>query len=598
MAMQSQLQRVKSVWQLSKKAFSEYKKEIIILISFGFLGGILEGIGINAVIPLFSFLDGTYLTSDDIVTRATRFVFELLHIPFTLKFLIIFIAGLFVFKAAAVFYSKYMTEVIQSAYVRNTRIKLLQKTLLASWPYLSKQKIGYLDKVLTNDIDTAASILVWITSAVILAVNIIIYVAIAFNLAPSATLLTLGVGGLFFLFFKPIVYQIKSINTRKVELMKLGSNHIDESMIGIKTIKAMSLEEKVIEKAKIFFDEWRNISFRLSYLGNFANVLIQPVSVFVVLGLFAYSYKTTGFAFASFAVVIYSINKIFAYIQQAQIQLQNINAQYPYLRTVMEYEEEAVQNTESESSGAPFNFQKNLKFENVSFYYKNGKSMPVLENINLEIKKGETLGIIGPSGSGKTTLVDILLRLIEPQVGNLSLDGKKIEEISIKEWRGMVGYVAQENFLVNDTIKNNICFYRKDISESDMIEAAKLANIHDFIMSLPKKFETEVGERGTEISGGQKQRIALARVLARKPQILVLDEATSALDNESQALIHKSIQSLHGNVTVIIIAHRPSAVLDIDKVVVIDKGRITEEGTPSEMLADNGSYLHKIVYEY
>ncbi len=590
------VKRVRTVWELSHKAFTDYKKEILGLISLGFLGGILEGVGINAIIPLFSFLDGTYLTSDDIITKTTRLLFDTLNIPFTLKFLIIFIAGLFVFKAVAVFYSKYMIEVIQASYVKNTRMKLLKKTLDASWPYLSKHKIGYLDKILTNDIDIGASILVWITSATILAINILIYVAIAFNLAPSATLLTLGIGIVLFLFFKPIVYQIKAINTRKVELMKLGGNHIDESMIGIKTLKAMSLEDKVIEKAGVFFDEWKNISFKLSYLGNFANVLIQPVSVFLVLGLFAFSYKTGEFSFAAFAVVIYAINKIFAYIQQAQVQIQNINAQYPYLKTVIEYEEEAVQNNETDKGGEKFSFKSEICFENISFGYRDGAL--VLDDISLVVKKGEMLGVIGPSGSGKTTFVDLLLRLIDSKSGNIRLDNKSIKDINMRSWRDSVGYVSQDNFLINDTIKNNICFYRNDISEKEMIEASKLANIYDFVDSLPDKFQTIVGERGTEISGGQRQRIALARVLARHPEILVLDEATSSLDNESQALIHKSIENLRGNTTVIIIAHRPSTILNVDKIIVIENGTITENGAPRPMLENNNSYLHKIVYEY
>ena len=590
------LDRYINALKLSSKAFGDYKPQIVALLFLGFLGGLLEGIGINAVIPLFSFLDGTYLTSTDIVTSTARGFFNILYIPFTLKFLLIFIASLFIFKSIAVFYSKYLTEKIHATYIKDTQMKLLRKTLEASWPYLSKQRIGYLDKVLTNDIGIGAALLSQISGVMILFVNIVIYGAIAFNLAPNATLVALVAGGLLFFFFKPIVHKIRLIATRRADVLKIGANHIDESMLGIKTIKAMSLEEKVSQRANSIFDEGKDISIRLSYLSNFANVAIQPASVLVVLGLFAFTYKTGSFAFASFAVIIYAINKIFSYIQQSQALLQNVSANYPFLRTVVEYEDKAVSFTESKTGKEKFSFNSELSLKNISFSYN--AHTETLKNISFEIKKGSMVGIIGPSGSGKTTLVDLLLRLIELTSGEILLDGKNIKNIKMKEWREDIGYVAQENFLTNDTIKNNIKFYSDKITDEDMVGAAKLANIYDFIGSLPNGFDTTVGERGTSLSGGQRQRIVLARVLARKPQILVLDEATSALDNKSQALVQDAIEHLHGNITVIIIAHRPSTVMNVDKLIVLDEGRVVERGKPEELLEDKNSYFHKIVHEY
>jgi ATP-binding cassette subfamily C protein len=590
------IKRYINALRLAKKAFGGYKKQIVVLLSLGFLGAILEGVGINAIIPLFSFLDGTYLKSEDFIIRFTRDFFNFLHIPFTLKFLLIFIAALFIFKAVAVLFSKYLTEKIHASYIRDTQMKLLRKTLEASWPYLSKQKIGYLDKVLTNDISIGASLLSQISGVVILLLNVIMYLAIAFNLARNATFITLIVGTLLFFFFKPIAYRIRKIATRKNELMKIGTNHIDESMVGIKTVKALALEERVLIKAAEFFEEWKQISIRLSYLANFANVLIQPVSVMLVLGLFAFTYKTGNFAFASFAVIIYAINKIFAYIQQAQIQLQNVNENYPYLKSVVAYEEEARGFSEKTTGDKEFLYSNSLALENVSFRYEQDRQ--TLTSINLNIEKGKMLGIIGPSGSGKTTLVDMLLRLIKPESGMILLDGVSISDINMKQWREKVGYVAQDNFLINDTVRNNIKFYSDKISDEDMIEAAKLANIYDFIMSLPNGFDSEVGERGTSLSGGQRQRIVMARVLARKPQILVLDEATSALDNESQSLIQEAIERLRGNVTVIIIAHRPSAVMNVDELIVLDAGKIIEKGRPVTMLEDSNSYFHKTFYSF
>ena len=233
-------------------------------------------------------------------------------------------------------------------------------------------------------------------------------------------------------------------------------------------------------------------------------------------------------------------------------------------------------------------FNHKFELQHVAFAY--GSSQLVLEDVNFAVSEGEMVGLVGASGVGKTTIVDLLLRLLKPQKGDLLLDGQSVEEISLKEWRINIGYVSQDIFLINDTILNNIKFYKDSLDMEDVVEAAQMANIYDFIKNLPQQFETIVGERGVRLSGGEKQRL----VLVRKPKILILDEATSALDNESEMLIQKSIEALRGKVTIIAIAHRLSTILDFDKVLVLDSGKIIEQGTPRELLKDVNSKFYKI----
>ncbi len=204
------------------------------------------------------------------------------------------------------------------------------------------------------------------------------------------------------------------------------------------------------------------------------------------------------------------------------------------------------------------------------------------------------VGLVGSSGTGKTTMVDLLLRLLKPQEGKMLLDGEDISEIKLSQWRKSIGYVPQDPFLLNDTIENNIKFYNKDLRQEDIIKAAKMANIYDFIESQPQKMDTAVGERGVNLSGGQKQRIVLARILAKKPQLLILDEATSSLDNESEIIIQKSVEKLKGKITVLAIAHRLSTILNFDKVFIMGNGRIIESGNPRELLEKQNSHFFKI----
>ena len=217
-----------------------------------------------------------------------------------------------------------------------------------------------------------------------------------------------------------------------------------------------------------------------------------------------------------------------------------------------------------------------------------------LTYINFSIKMGYLVGLIGPSGVGKTTITDLILRLLIPISGRILLDGKDIRKINIEEWKKNIGYVSQDIFLTNDTINSNIKFYDNSITDDDVKEAAKMANIYNFIQSCPDEFFTVVGERGILLSAGQRQRIIIARVLARKPKILLLDEATSALDNESEAKIQQVIKNLKGKITVLVIAHRLSTVVNSDKLIVLEKGKVIEHGNPQELLRDKDSYFFKV----
>ena len=218
----------------------------------------------------------------------------------------------------------------------------------------------------------------------------------------------------------------------------------------------------------------------------------------------------------------------------------------------------------------------------------------MLEDVSFDVKKGEMVGLIGASGSGKTTIVDLLLRLFLAGKGQIELDGKDINTVNLKEWRKNIGYVSQDIFLVNDTIANNIRFFDSTITQDDIIKVAKMANIYEFIKKCPQGFDTVVGERGIMLSAGQRQRIAIARVLVRNPKILILDEATSSLDNESEAKIQEVIESLHHKITVLVVAHRLSTVMKADKLVILESGRITEQGKPKILLADKKSYFYKL----
>lgn len=230
-----------------------------------------------------------------------------------------------------------------------------------------------------------------------------------------------------------------------------------------------------------------------------------------------------------------------------------------------------------------------VRYDHVSFHYSDDET-PVLSDISIDIPAGKSIALVGPSGSGKTTICSLLPRFYDVTDGSITVDGKDIRGLTLKSLRSQIGMVQQDVYLFDGTIKDNIAYGKPGASDEEIIKAAKCASIHDFIMELPDKYDTYVGERGTRLSGGQKQRISIARVFLKNPPILILDEATSALDNESERWIQKSLEELSKNRTTITIAHRLSTIRDADEIIVITEDGIAERGTHAELLEKNGLY--------
>src|SRR3989338_4998008 len=580
--------------RLIASEFSRYRWQIAAMAVLTTIGGVLEGVGMNTIVPLFSFVDKNQAEATDAVSKIIRSFFLYFNIDYSVRYLILFIGCFFLRKAAVIFVSQFITTLMAADYQKKTRSQLLNLILLTNWPYLAKQKVGHFDQILIANVTDSAKLFPRLSFGFLAVINLAVYSFLVINLSLNVALLALIFGAAMLLILRRWFYKTRVIAKDIINKSKDLAHYLNESLIGIKSIKAMFAENQALKRGTATFEDLNALQVMAGRVNALTRVLLQPIGVVFILAIFSFFYKTVGFNFASFAVVVYSINKVFENFQSLQTEIYGWNSSIPSLLSILQFRDEAAKHGEEDAGKSKFHFNDVLEFKNVEFAYGVGGARTELVNINFTIRRGEIAGLIGPSGEGKTTVADLLLRLYNPQKGTILIDGEDVSKISLKEWRTNISYVAQDDFLINDTILNNIRFYEESVSLKDAVAASKAANAHDFIQIQKDKFETVVGERGMRLSGGERQRVVLARALARKPKILVLDEATSALDNESEVLVQKAIEGLRGRVTVVAIAHRLSTVVNFDKVMVLDGGRIIEAGSPRDLLRDAESYFYKM----
>lgn len=571
--------------ELFRRAFGPYVPHTIAIVLLAALGSAMEGLGISAIVPAFSFAGGQAGTAADAISQIIQHLFSFIGLPYSFRFLLFFMGVLFVLRTVLVLVIQYVTARIVYGYERDLRTTLFGNMVRAGWPFLSQQKVGQLDQLLITNTTNTSQFFNFISTLALIGTKAIAYIIIAINLAPTVAVASLLAGLVAFVGLRPLFSAAKAASVR-VERLNRGMAHfVSQHVGGMKTIKAAAVEEPVERTIGEFFESIRSLFVRMMVLRGTTETLVRLFGLGFVGIVFVVMYQTPGFNIAAFAVIVYVINQIFSQVQAMQVQMHALSTMVPYIGSVFAQVDDARANRE-ETGGGPMPTQwETLAFDHVSFTYPGRER--TLEDASFEIKRGGIVGIIGPSGAGKTTLVDLLMRLFDPHKGEIVLDGVAARTVSRTAWRTQVGYVAQDSFLLNDTIARNIAFYHA-CSHEEIVAAAKAASVHEFIESLPQGYETVIGDRGVLVSGGQRQRIALARALVRMPELLILDEATSSLDSETEAAVHEAIDTLRGKTTIIIIAHRLSTVASADELLVVEKGRITERGTPEELFTSVG----------
>lgn len=519
----------------------------------------------------------------------------------TLLYISIMILGLYFLKNFFRYMGMFFIAPIRNGVVRDLRNEMYNKVLILPLSYFSEQRKGDIISRMSSDVlEVEWSILSSLEAIFREPLTIVMFILALFFLSPTLTL--------FVLILLPISAIVIGLIGRSLKRSsekgqkKLGSilSIIEETIGGLRIIKGFT----AINYANKKFQENNRVYTRLMIGLYRKRDLSSPLSEFmgitVVISILYFGGKliigeNASIDAATFLVYIGIFSQILPPSKSISAAFYNVQkgaASVERIEAVLDAEEKILQ---KENAIAKKDFQNEITYQNLSFSYINNTT--VLKNINLTIKKGQTIALVGASGGGKSTLVDLLPRFYDPQNGKISIDGIDIKDLIIDDLRSLLGIVTQESILFNDTVFNNIALGVEDkVKEEDVISAAKIANAYDFIMQMDAGFQSNIGDRGLKLSGGQRQRLSIARAVLKNPPILILDEATSALDTESERMVQDALEKLMKNRTSLVIAHRLSTIKNADEIVVVDKGEIAERGTHQQLLERQGVYarLHSM----
>lgn len=520
---------------------------------------------------------------------------------FTLGYIVnnaILLLIVYIIKAFFQYVIGYYGHVIGVKMQKDMRADLFKKYEKLPFSYFDTHKTGDLLSRLTSDLfdvselahhgpeNVFLAVLMLLGSFIILSQINMTLTLIMFSVIPFIVLFT----------FLSKKKMRRAMRASRLKMSEINST-LENSLTGIRETKAYVAEEQEIGKFnrvnEMFAHHRSEAMFSLGFFDSimqFLSDLLYLVIIFVG-GIFLFKGMIDAGEFTAFVLYISMflnpIHRFVALFEQLQEGMSGFTRFCDILDEPEEVDDGSVEITDVKGE---------ILFDNVSFSYSADEGSSVISELNLHVEAGKTLALVGPSGGGKTTLCNLIPRFYDVTSGSISLDGRDIRDVTLKSLRKNIGIVSQTVFLFDGTIRENIAYGAGDVSDEELISAAKKANIHDFISTLPAGYDTEVGERGVRLSGGQRQRIAIARVFLKNPRLLILDEATSALDNATEMQIQESLSELSKGRTVIVVAHRLSTVKNADEIVVINQNGIAERGTHDDLLALDGEY--KKLYDY
>jgi subfamily B ATP-binding cassette protein MsbA len=512
--------------------------------------------------------------------------------PLKVLYLILIIVPVaLVIRAVFEYFQTYIMSDVGQKVIRDVRNKVYDKLQMLSLEYFTHKRSGELISRITNDVKLIENAVSYaLTDLVYQSFNVIAFAITTFLINWKLALISIVVLPMVAIPMYSVGKVLRKLSKKSQEKIADINSLLVETFMGARIVKAFCAEARELARFKSRNYDYYKLTMKSIKRMLILGIVMELTGVGMALFIIFYSGRkviegSLSFGmFALFMAALLSLIKPFKKLSQANSIMEQALAASNRIYDILDTKSTVVEREDAPE--LPL-FKGSVVFEGVSFNYAEN---PVLTDINLEVIRGQMLAIVGPSGSGKSTMVDLIPRFYDPKKGRIMIDGGDIREFSLCSLRQQIGVVTQETILFNDTIRGNIAYGRPDASQVDIETVAQQAHAHDFISKLPQGYDTAIGDRGVKLSGGERQRIAIARALLKNPSILILDEATSQLDSTSERLVQEALDKLIQGRTVFVIAHRLSTVRNAQRIVVLDKGKIVEDGSHQELLVKDGLY--------
>ncbi len=590
--------KINNYLKKSIKYLLKYKKTSLIILTLSILSSVFESFSVGTIIPLFQSIIDSSQEKTIIMGPFAYFQDFLLQFDKNslILVLIAFLWIMILLKNVLIYFNETLIKKIQFNLRGDLESDLFNKISEASLKFFHSLPVGKITGSMSVYTDNIASFIYILLTLFSVTVKILAYIVLMFLISWKLTIIPLILGVLFFPVIQKILAKTRKIGRRTTDEVSKLHFRLVETFNSIPTVKIFNME---FEEQKRFNRTTRNLArykckdaryFHL--LGPLSESFIATTIFLTFLIAFTFIGMNVKNHLPIVVVFLFVFYRIFS---QIDYFLKLVSRLYYFIEPFDAYEEllKGAKNSVMKNGNIFFqNLKEGINLQNVCFSYSDKR---ILNNINFFIHKGKFTAFVGATGSGKSTLAKLIAGLYFADSGKIYIDQIGIEDLDIKSWRSKIGFVTQETIIFNESAKYNISYGKSAAKDEEIIAAAKKANIHDFIMGLPEKYETVLGEKGVKLSGGQKQLISIARAILHKPQVLILDEATSSLDAKTEKKVQTALDKLCLNCTVIAIAHRLSTIFNADEIIVLNEGRIVEKGKHDDLIKK--SSIYKKLYE-
>lgn len=566
---------------------------------------ILDGIGIYLIVPLLGVIGLLQMDMSGVPLVSTLMNFTeswslQLNLPMVLAFYIVMVGGQAFLQRS----QNLLNASILQRFIRKLRMETYTGLLNAKWEFFLRHRKSDFNHIMMNELGRVNQGTYLCLQMISSFLFTLIQIGLALWLAPMLTLIVLMSGGAIALFGRRFIRRSKRIGEQTTELSKYYFAGISEHFNGIKDIKSNRLEpshmgwfDRLTRRMEHNFIQFNKINSLSQMIYRLSSVLLVAGFVYLALGVLHTPAE-------QLLMIVLIFSRLWPRFISIQSSTEQLVSNLPAFRAMRELQAEYEADRELAGSiamktGEALQLQQGITCSDVNYRYDSSSPIYALQDINLFIPVNRMTAIVGKSGAGKSTLIDLLMGLIQPENGEVLVDGLSIQdEHRLLSLRGSIGYVAQDPFLFNESIRDNLKLAAPEASEDELWEALRFSASDEFVHRLPQGLDTIIGDRGIRLSGGERQRIVLARAILKRPSILVLDEATSALDSENEQRIQQALEQLKGSMTIIVIAHRLSTIRHADQVIVMDQGRVIQQGGYQQLSQDHkGTFRQLLSYQ-